>query len=121
MEGYQIVFYQKRNGDAPGKIFIESCPRRLQSKITLRLQLIQDFGTEYLFKSSKPLRNGIFELRFLDRENQARILYFFFDGRRIVITNGFIKKTKKTPEQEIQLALEFKKDFSEQEAENDSI
>jgi DNA-binding XRE family transcriptional regulator len=31
-------------------------------------------------------------------------MYFFYYGKKIVITNGFIKKTQKTPIKEIQLA-----------------
>ena len=40
-----------------------------------------------------------------------RIIYFFIVGNNIVLTNGFIKKTQKTPISEIEKALEYRKDF----------
>jgi phage-related protein len=37
---------------------------------------------------------------------------FFFDaGKLIIITNGFQKKTQKTPKQEIEKALKIKQDY----------
>jgi len=41
----------------------------------------------------------------------TRIFYFFYVGRKIVLTNGFVKKTLKTPKTEIQLAIKYKKDY----------
>ena len=36
------------------------------------------------------------------------ILYFFFVGRRIVLTNGFVKKSMKTPKSAVELAVKYK-------------
>ena len=41
--------------------------------------------------------DGIFELRSIEGNNIVRILYFFDKGRIIIATNGFMKKTQKTP------------------------
>lgn len=41
----------------------------------------------------------------------ARIFYFFFDGKKIILTNGFIKKTQKTPPIELEKALSYKTDY----------
>jgi len=41
------------------------------------------------------------------------ILYFFFVGRRIVLTNGFVKKFMKTPKSAIELAVKYKNDYIE--------
>ena len=35
----------------------------------------------------------------------------FFDGQKIVMTNGFIKKTQKTPQAELDKALKYKSDY----------
>ena len=34
-------------------------------------------------------------------------------GRRIILTNGFIKKTQKTPRNMIELAKAYKKDYED--------
>lgn len=40
-----------------------------------------------------------------------RVLYFFSVGKKIVLTNGFIKKTQKTPKREIEIARMYKADY----------
>ncbi|MBR4669474.1 MAG: type II toxin-antitoxin system RelE/ParE family toxin [Butyrivibrio sp.] len=60
---------------------------------------------------SEHLEDGIFELRCKKGSNITRVLYFFFAGRRIVATNGFIKKSKKTPPKELRLAKERREDW----------
>ena len=46
-------------------------------------------------KFSKPLQDGIFELK-VDLQNKtSRNLYFYEKNQMIVFTNGFIKKSKK--------------------------
>lgn len=53
---------------------------------------------------SRELRNGLWEIRSkLTHGKIARIL-FFLDENTIVLLNGFIKKTQKTPKQEITIA-----------------
>ena len=61
---------------------------------------------------------GIFELRAKFGSDISRVLYFFFAGRRVVLTNGFVKKTQKTPKAEIELAKQYRKDFLRQVAED---
>lgn len=41
------------------------------------------------------------------------LLYFFYYEGRIILTNGFVKKTQKTPPEEIKLAKERRADFKE--------
>ena len=43
----------------------------------------------------------------------TRVLYFFYVGRKIILTNGFIKKTKKTPAAEIEKAKRYRSDYLE--------
>ncbi len=44
--------------------------------------------------------------------NITRILYFFVVGDKAILTNGFIKKTNKTPKKEIELAFKRKNDYN---------
>jgi phage-related protein len=55
--------------------------------------------------------NGIFELRIIHSGNIARILYFFRVRKTIILTNGFIKKTQKTPAAVLKLAETYKEDY----------
>ena len=60
---------------------------------------------------SKPLGDGIFELRTQFSSDIARVLYFFIINNRAVLTHGFIKKTQKTPPEEINRAKQYRKDY----------
>ena len=41
----------------------------------------------------------------------SRVLYFFIVGKKVILTNGFRKKTEKTPHDVIELAKNYRDDF----------
>ncbi len=108
--GFSIEFYE-RNGKAPARDFIKSQRTKVQAKIFQKIKLLQEYGNFLREPNSKPLKDGIFELRIKESGDNYRVLYFFFKDQRIILTNGFAKKTRKTPKKEITLALGYKKDF----------
>ena len=67
------------------------------------------------YQAKRPLvdylGDGIYELRVKVERKQLRALYFFFAGNKIVITHGFVKKSKKVPKIEIEKARRFRQDF----------
>ena len=67
---------------------------------------------------SEHLQDGIFQLRTQLGNNISRILYFFYYGSEIVITNGFIKKTQETPQKEIETAKKYRVDYLERRNKN---
>ena len=76
------------------------------------LKLIADLPSvpaEYF----KKLQNtdGIWEVRATLGNNTFRLLGFFDDGNLVILTNGFAKKTQKTPPEQIELAEKRKKDY----------
>lgn len=64
---------------------------------------------------SEHLQNGIFELRAKVSSNTTRVLYFFYVNKKIILTNGFVKKTQKTPKKELLTAMKYKKDYYDRE------
>lgn len=54
-----------------------------------------------------------FTIRCKVGNNITRVLYFFYFEGKIILTNGFVKKTQKTPPDEIKLAKERRADFKE--------
>lgn len=59
------------------------------------------------------IEDGIFEIRCKVGNNISRVLYFFYFEGKIILTNGFAKKTQKTPTEEIKLAKKYRADFKE--------
>ena len=60
---------------------------------------------------SEHLEDGIFELRAKVGSNISRVLYFFIVDGKAILTNGFIKKTQKTPKRELQRAKDYRKEY----------
>jgi len=58
--------------------------------------------------------DGLFEIRVQLASDIFRIFCFFDEGKLIVLTNGFQKKTQKTPKKEIEKALKIKKEYEDE-------
>ena len=115
MAKYQVVLYEKENGAVPVEDFINSLDNKMSAKIYRLLMMISENGPELREPYSKHLSDGIFELRAKVGSNISRVLYFFFIGRRIIVTNGFTKKTQKTPKTEIDKAKAFRDEYRQRE------
>ena len=62
-------------------------------------------------KFVKYLREEIFELRAEQGGNIFRVFFIFDEGNVVMLFNGFQKKTQKTPEKEINKAIQLKKGY----------
>ena len=69
-------------------------------------RLIEEFGLERVHEPHvKHLRGTLWEMRLKGQDGISRALYVTAVGRRVVVVRVFIKKTQKTPNREIELAL----------------
>ncbi|MBQ6971760.1 MAG: type II toxin-antitoxin system RelE/ParE family toxin [Synergistaceae bacterium] len=66
---------------------------------------------------SKPLGDGIFELRARSGRDISRVPYFFIVNGCVVLTHGFVKKTQKTPKQELERAKAYRNDYLKRNSE----
>ena len=55
--------------------------------------------------------DDIFELRIKFAKDISRIFYFFWSEKKIILTNGFVKKSQKTPKNELDKAKKYKEDY----------
>ena len=79
------------------------------------IELLSTNGNNLRKPYSEHLEDGIFEVRAKVGSDISRVLYFFVVGRKIILTNGFIKKTQKTPKNEIELAKLYRDEFMNRE------
>ena len=87
----------------------------MQAKIFMVLELLEEMGPALRLPYSENLQDGIFEVRAKQGSDISRVLYFFFTGRKIILTNGFVKKTPKTPPGELERAKRYRADFERRE------
>ncbi len=111
MEKFTVDFYSTENGKQPVKDFLMSLNPKMIAKFLKITELLENNGEKVGMPYSRNLEKGIFEIRVISNNNIVRILYFFTKNKKIILTNGFIKKSQKTPKQEIKKALLCKKDY----------
>ncbi len=111
MQELEILFYDRTDGTEPVKDFLDSLNVKMRAKMLRTILLLAENGTQLREPYSKPLDEGIFELRAKVGTDISRVLYFFVVGRQVILTNGFVKKTQKTPTAEIEKAKRYRKEY----------
>ena len=111
MRGYEVNFFRKEDGSCPVEEFFSSRDAKMRAKLLMAVALLEDNGPQLREPYSKPLDDGIFEIRAKQGTNITRVLYFFFVGKQIILTNGFVKKTQKTPVAEIAKAKKYRAEY----------
>ena len=74
---------------------LDSLEPKLLAKTLRTIDLLEMNGPLLREPYSKPLENGIFELRTKQGSDITRVLYFFIVGKKAVLTNGFIKNRRR--------------------------
>ena len=90
--------------------FMQGLTQKEKQKVKyglLLLKLQDKISTRFV----KYIRSGIYELRTSYNGNIFRMFFVFDDGNVVVLFNGFQKKTEKTPENEIELAIKIKESY----------
>lgn len=77
MAEFEVVFYEKENGDCPVEEFLLSLDVKMRAKIVGLLELLEEKGNQLREPYSKHIEDGIFEIRCKVGNNITRILYFF--------------------------------------------
>ncbi len=106
-----IVFYANSAGAEPVREWLKVLDRDDRREIGSDILAVQQ-GWPLGLPLCRSLGNGLWEVRSsLPSRRIARVI-FAFDGGSIVLLNGFIKKTQKTPAAEIDTALKRLKEMT---------
>ncbi len=101
----KITFFRLDSGECPVEDFLDSLSSRAAQKVVWVMQLVEDLEKvpkQYFKKLVNT--NDIWEIRIQLGSDIFRILGFFKTMIEFIATNGFKKKTQKTPPREIALA-----------------
>lgn len=110
---WKIEFYSVKVED---EIF--KWPRHLRIKFLRIIDLIKTYGPADLgMPHIKALKQGLFEIRVKSDEGIGRAMFCTVSGKIVVILSGFIKKTQKTPDSEMELARKRMKEVKNDEKE----
>ena len=81
-----------------------SLPKTLLARYLSLTDRMEIVGANLGNPHTKALGDGLLELRLKGAEGIARVMYCTLVGRRIVMLHSFIKKTDKTPAQDLDIA-----------------
>ncbi|HEX4068642.1 MAG TPA: type II toxin-antitoxin system RelE/ParE family toxin [Candidatus Babeliales bacterium] len=100
---FDLRFYQETSGKEPVLEWINDFNEKDLKTIGLDIKEIQ-YSWPWKMPLVKPLGNGLMEMRTKLKDKQIRIFFTLHKGE-IILLHGFIKKTQKTPKNELEIAL----------------
>ena len=106
-EKFTIEWYFDNKGKSISLEYLESLDNEEQAKLFELMKLMGDIG---IIKNETKFRNEGDKI-YAFKPQPHRFLCFFFEGQKIIVTNGFHKKTDKLPKNEKERALKIKSDY----------
>jgi phage-related protein len=97
-----VVFYKSQNGKEPVRDWLKSLPFKDKKAIGEDIKTIQ-FSWPLGMPLVRKLEPGLWEVRSNTSSGIARVL-FTIQGEFMVLLHGFVKKSAKTPLDDLSLA-----------------
>jgi phage-related protein len=102
---WEVEFYELTSGRCPTHEFLDSLQAKERVFAQRALERLERFGPTLRRPHIDFLRDDIYELRVQTPGGRLRFFYFFFAGRKIVVTHAIKKKTGPVPPAEIDRAI----------------
>jgi len=104
---WKIAYYNQKVADS-----LEYWPVKMRAKFLRTIDLIEVHGPKLGSSFTKPLTNGLFEIRVKAQEGIPRAFFCYYLKHEIIILHTFIKKTQKTPKKELLIATQRMKEVT---------
>lgn len=105
----EVVAYENHFSD-----FLKAQPEQVQNiifKMIEAIETLERVPSNYLKAIiGSP---GLYEARIRLGSNIWRVFCFFDEGKLVILLNGFVKKTQKTPKKELLRAVQLKQKYYE--------
>ena len=105
-EGKRVpaIFYRTEVGGERVREWLKGLSAEDRKRIGEDIKTVE-FGWPVGMPVCKPLGEGIYEVRSSLAHNRIARVFFYIDKKsRMVLLHGFIKKTQKTPDEDLELA-----------------
>ncbi|PIP19451.1 MAG: hypothetical protein COX41_02890 [Candidatus Omnitrophica bacterium CG23_combo_of_CG06-09_8_20_14_all_41_10] len=109
-EKFQVEFYFTEAGKIPAKECLEESALDIKVKLAALVKYIAEQGKIFDITKFRVIdsKEKIYEFKPL----QYRFFNFFYEGRKIIITNGYVKKSQKVSRKDLERARDIKKDYT---------
>jgi phage-related protein len=98
-----VAFFRTDSGKEPVRDWLRSLPREARRNIGEDIKTVQ-FGWPMGMPLVRKLDSGLWEIRCRLPDGTARILFTTVAGGQMILLHGFIKKSQKTPSDDLELA-----------------
>jgi len=100
----QVIFFRTETGGEPVRNWLKGLLPDDRKRIGEDIKTVE-FGWPIGMPICRPMGQGIYEVRTRLLQNRtARVLFYVDKKSRMVLLHGFIKKTPKTPNEDLSLA-----------------
>lgn len=107
---YTVLLYESRGGQKPVEEFINSLQSMTVAKLIRQIDLLEEFGPRLGMPNAKPLGGGLYELRVRGRQ-EVRILYIFVQRQKIYLLHGFLKKSQRISQKDLNIVYKRKREI----------
>ena len=97
---FEAVFCTSPRGDCHVEEFLNELAPKVRGKILRWIEALEAHGPSLPRPYADVVRGKVRELRIVFGGQQYR-LFYFFSGKQVVMTHGFVKRTGPVPAQEL--------------------
>lgn len=110
MEGKRLParFFRTSNAKEPVRDWLKQLDEPDRKTIGIDLKTVE-YGWPIGMPTCRPMGQGLYEVRSNLSDGKIARVFFCVQNNQMVLLHGFIKKTQKTPKQDLDLALDRKK------------
>jgi phage-related protein len=99
------IFFRTEAGGEPVRDWLRGLSSNDRKRIGSDIKTVE-FGWPIGMPVCRPLGRAIYEVRTTLSQNRiARVLFYIDKNERMVLLHGFMKKTRKTPDEDLELAM----------------
>jgi phage-related protein len=103
------IFFRTEAGGEPVREWLKGLSSEDRKRVGVDIKTVE-FGWPIGMPVCRSLGDGVYEVRSSLAQNRiARVLFYIDKRGRMVLLRGFIKKTQKTPDEDLELAKANKK------------
>jgi phage-related protein len=108
-EKFILEWYYDKNGNSVAYEYFLNMTRKQRRRFFALAKKMGDIGKILDITKFRNEGDGIYAFK----PQPDRYLSFFTDNKKIIITNGYKKKTEKLPNSEKKLAIKYRKEYFE--------
>ena len=110
MKKIETYFYQNLSGKEPVREFLQDFTKEDKKIIGCDIKTVE-YGWPIGIPVCKPLGGGLYEVRSTVSAGREVRVIFCIEASQMILLHGFIKKSQKTPEKDLELARKRKKEI----------